>query len=240
MEVYYGLAVSGDFNSKNYTLVSSKTDEPLVQYVNKNIDKYIGIILDNCNECINDEESIALAILNNSEVDIDHRKEYIRLLSTVIERIDAVLNKKMWNLLLQEKLVNYSENNILNYFYLSENGLDSFLIEFINDSNYNFEFDNNSINSNFGENSTSNFCNAIISCNDLTNERYEALLQALSMYYSSFSETGIEEDKVLILIKLCIIRMADSVLVFVRENYPDQLMQFITHNLDKYTDDVIN
>lgn len=240
LEVVYGLKKSSDFNNKNYTLIISKQDEPLAQYVNKNIDQYINIMLDNCGECITDEEPTALAILNNSEIDRENKKEYISFLQTVIERIETVLDKELWSMLLQEKLVNYSENNILNYFFLSKNGLDSFLVQFINDFNYNLKFDNDSINSDFGENSASNFFNAIVTCNELTNERYESFLRALNMYYTSFSNTDIEEDKILILIKLNIIRMSDSVLMFMREHYPDQLMPFITHNIDQYTEEVIN
>lgn len=114
------------------------------------------------------------------------------------------------------------------------------MVQFINDFNYNLKFDNDSINSDFGENSASNFFNAIVTCNELTNERYESFLRALNMYYTSFSNTDIEEDKILILIKLNIIRMSDSVLMFMREHYPDQLMPFITHNIDQYTEEVIN
>ena len=87
------------------------------------------------------------------------------------------------------------------------------MVQFINDFNYNLKFDNDSINSDFGENSASNFFNAIVTCNELTNERYESFLRALNMYYTSFSNTDIEEDKILILIKLNIIRMSDSVLM---------------------------
>ena len=59
------------------------------------------------------------------------------------------------------------------------------------------------------------------------------------MYYLSFSKTGIAEDKVLILIKINKIRMVDSVLLFMKEHYPNQLMPFITHNIDQYTEEVI-
>ena len=80
-------------------------------------------MLDNCGECITDEEPTALAILNNSEIDRENKKEYISFLQTVIERIETVLDKELWSMLLQEKLVNYSENNILNYFFLSKNAV---------------------------------------------------------------------------------------------------------------------
>lgn len=237
-KVVYGYSESSDFNSKSYTLVTSKQEEPLVQYVNENIDQYIGIILDNCSEGIDDEEPVVLEILNNSEIDNDHKKEYINFLQTVIERIESVLDKGLWSLLLQKKLVYYSENNVLNYFFHSENGLDSFLIQFINDFDHKPEFDENTIDSNFGEESTSKFFNAIAACNELNNERYEVFLQALSMNFSSFSKTGIAEDKVQILIKLYIIRMADPVLIFMREHYPNQLMLFVTHNIDQYTEGI--
>jgi hypothetical protein len=240
LKVVYGLTESSDFNSKNYTLVTSKLEEPLVQYVHENIDQYISIILDNCGECITDEERAALAILNNPDIDSDHKEEYINFLQTVIERIETVLDKELWSLLLQEKLVKNSENNILLYFFLSENGLDSFLTQFINNFNYSLKFDKNFIDSNFGEDSTWDFFDAMVACNELTNERYEAFLQALNMYYRSFSKTDIEEGKVLILIKLNIIQMTDSDLIFMREHYPDQLMPFIMHNIDQYTEDIIN
>lgn len=66
-EVVYGLKKSNDFNNKNYTLISSKPDEPLTQYVNENIDEYITIILDNCSDRITDEEPVVLAILNTTD-----------------------------------------------------------------------------------------------------------------------------------------------------------------------------
>ncbi len=46
-------------------------------------------MLDNSNELINDDEYVALKILNNEEVTIDSKKEYIGLLHTQIEEIEA-------------------------------------------------------------------------------------------------------------------------------------------------------
>jgi hypothetical protein len=60
------------------------------------------------------------------------------------------------------------------------------------------------------------------------------------MYYPSFSITGIEEDKIHILIKLKIIQMSEDTLIFMREHYPNQLILFITRNIKQYTEEVIN
>src|SRR5690625_3393652 len=195
-------------------------------------------MLDNCNKCIDDEEFAVLAVLNNSEIDEDNKKEYISYLQTVVESIETVQNDELWNLLLQQRLVIYSENNILYYF--SRFGLDSFLINFINSDSAILKFDSKLIDSDFGKDTASNFFNAIVTCNEISNERYESILNALNRFYRAFSKTNIEEDKVLILIKLNIIRITDSVLIFMRENYPNILIAFVTQNIEKYTVEVIN
>jgi len=240
LEMVYGLPNSNDLNSKNYTLITSKSDEPLAQYVNQNIEHYISIILDNCYKCITDQESAVLAILNNTEIDVNKKKEYISYLQAIIENLEDVITKDLWSLLLQQRLVKYSKENVLSYFFLSEKELDSLLIQFINENNDKFAFDTNSIDNKFGENATSKFFNSIVICNELSNERYNDILHALNWHYKSFSKTGIAAEKVLILIKLNIIRMNATVLLFMREHYPDQLTAFITKNIATYTNEVID
>ena len=240
LEVVYELKKNNDFNNKNYSLISSKPDEPLAQYVNENIDEYITIILDNCSERITDEEPAVLKIINNPEIDIGNKTRYISLLQTEIEQIETVDDKELWSLLLEEKLVKYSESNILSYFFLSKNGLDSFLVQFINNCKNNLKFDTDSINNDFGENAALDFFKAIVTCNELNNEIYQSILCSLNRHFPSFSLTGIDEDKILVLIKLKIIQMSEDSLIFMRAHYPNQLMPFITRNIKQYTEEVIN
>lgn len=95
---------------KNYTLILSKPDEPLVQYVNENMEEYIGF------------------------------------LQTKLEYLGDVEEKDLWSLLLQKNLVNYSEANILYYFFRSAKGLDAFQVAFINGQNNRLNFETKSIN----------------------------------------------------------------------------------------------
>jgi hypothetical protein len=239
LKVAYGLTENIDFIVKNYTLITSKPDEPLAQYVNCNINQYIDIILDNCEERIIDEENILLEILNNSQIDSDNKKKYIGFLQTIIGQISSVIDKELWSLILQEKLVDYSVDNILSYFFLSGNGLDEFLIQFIDAQNDKLKFDYNSINKSFGEDATSKFFNAIVKCHKLSNQRYKYILKDLNWRFKMFSITGIQDEKILLLINLSIIPMASNELLFMRENYPEQLIAFIVKNISKYADDVI-
>jgi len=238
LEKIYGFSKSSDFNNKNYTLIINKQDEPLARYVNRNINHYIRIMLDNCDGYINDEEFAALAILNNLEIDESDKKEYISNLQTVIEKIETVQNEELWCLLLQHGLVVYTEDNILHYFF--KYGLDSYLITFINSDNTILKFNNKSIDDSYGEDSTLTFFHAIVTCNKLSDERYKTILQEINIQYESFSEVGIEEEKIQNLIELNIIPMIDSVLLFMREHYSNVLMEFITHNIVQYTELVVN
>lgn len=60
------------------------------------------------------------------------------------------------------------------------------------------------------------------------------------MYYTSFSEEGINEDKIEILLDLRIIRMNLPELLFMREHYPDQVVRFIETNPKDYVESTIN
>lgn len=240
LETIYNLIKSDDFKTKNYTLISSKPGEPLVSYINENINHYIGIILENCDNIIDDEESAVLAILNNTEVDANNKEKYISFLQTVIERIQDVIDKELWSLLLQQKHVKYDEDNILNYFFLSEKGLDSFLVQFINTNSDDLSFDYDLINNEYGDNTASKFYKAIVTCNQLSNKKYEAILLTFNRSYKSFPHKGVAGEKITILIKLGVIRMTAENLSFMRENYPEQLMSFITKNISQYINDVIN
>ncbi|TFB14096.1 hypothetical protein E3U55_14355 [Filobacillus milosensis] len=238
LEKAYGLVKSEDFKNKNFTLVISEQDEPLAQYVNSNFNHYIKEILENCNERITDEESVALSIINHTEVDTKDKSAYIRYLDTVIQHIDSVKDIDIWALLLQEQVVEYSENNILNYFFHHE--LDSYLIDFVNESDCQLEFESKSIDNTFGENSASKFFKALVNNNELTNERYESILKTFDRHYNAFSNTEIEEDKMQILIKINTLRMTEENLIFMRESYRSLLLFFIKHNIRQYTEDVIN
>ncbi|KIL42910.1 YobI family P-loop NTPase [Jeotgalibacillus campisalis] len=238
LERVYGLDKSDDFKNKNYTLVISKQDEPLTQYVNRNFNHYIKEILENCDELITDAESVALSIINHTEIDPEDKNMYISYLKTSIQLIDNVNDTDIWALLLQEQIVEYSENNILNYFFHQE--LDLCLIDFINESDRLLEFESSTIDTKFGEESATKFFMALVNNNELTNERYESILKTFERHFKTFSNTEIDEDKIKILIKIDIMYMTEENLIFMRENYSSLLLCFIKHNIRQYTEVVIN
>jgi hypothetical protein len=240
LKVIYGLSPTPDFHQKNFTLILSRPNEPLVEYINLNIDYYIDIILDNCNNCtINDEELAALAIINNPAIQQENKNSYIVYLKTVISELKDINKKDLWKVLLGQRKINYSVNNILIYFFQSGNGLDETLIKFINSGKEHLNFIYEGIKSQFGENAPTEFFNAILICNELSDDRYKNILETLNMYDDSFNSIGISDIKIEILIELDIIYMNENNLVFMRSNYPRPLIKFIIKNISDYVNNVI-
>lgn len=237
LEVFYSIAESKDVKHKNYTLVMTNREEPLAEYINENIDDYIGIILEHCENSITDDEDKVLFILNNDEITMEHKTDYIKELQTSIVCIDNVNEKNLWRTVFEQNLAVYSEDNILQYFYNNENKIDKTLIDFINEQEEPLDF--SAINSTFGEDAPSKLFNAVIVCNDLNDDRYSCFIKTLRRYYAHFSIEGISDSKVKILIDLKTIKMNSESLTFMREQYPDYVPYYIEKNIDEYVCDVI-
>jgi len=238
LKTFYGIEESEDFNHKNYTLILSLPESPLAQYINGNINYYIEIIINHCEGSIVDDESVVLSMLNNDEITLENKLEYIKVLKTPITLLEKVSDKDTWSLLLQNNLVVYSENNILEYFFNSEKNLDDILVEFVNSQDNHLDF-SDSIND-FGKDASSSFFKVAIVCNDLNNEKYREIMRSLRRYYDSFKTEGISNEKIDILIDLETIRMSQDSLLFIRDEYPTNTLHFIKKNIDSYVNDVIS
>lgn len=238
LKTRYDIEESKDFNHKNYTLILTIPESPLAQYINENINNYIEIIINHCEESIIDDESAVLSILNNGEITLENKLEYINVLKTPVTLLENISDNDTWSSLLQYNLVEYSENNILEYFFNSEKNLDNTLVEFVNSQDNHLDF-SDSIND-FGKNASSSFFDATIVCNNLNNKKYSEIVKSLGLYYDSFQIEGISNEKIEILIDLETIRMSQSSLLFIRDEYPDNTLHFIKKNIDSYIREVIS
>lgn len=73
-----------DFIHKNYTVLCSNSDSAITQYVNQNINKYFDVILKISNGTICDEENVAVAVLNDTNLTTERKQHYISGLRTTI------------------------------------------------------------------------------------------------------------------------------------------------------------
>lgn len=219
-----------DILHKNYTLLCSHPDSAITQYINQNINTYFDIILKMSDGMICDDEKVAITILNNSDLTIEHKHSYISALRTTIISIKEITDDSLWSLLLDADIVEYSESNIMDCFNAVK--LNESVIAYINRCNIDLDFSKVE----YDENTKDKLFGCVIVCESIENSKYEQILVSLDFYYDDFDITEISDDKIAILIGNNMIRMTSKNLEFLRENYPDQNYNFIFKNIEQYVD----
>jgi hypothetical protein len=97
----YHITKDKSYSHKNLSLILSKDHEPLVSYIHENIDEYMEIMLQNCNNQISDTEETSLYVLNNEEITNEHIERYIDCLSTPISSLRSVDDISLWQKLIE-------------------------------------------------------------------------------------------------------------------------------------------
>ncbi|MEW5296539.1 hypothetical protein AB1Y43_23740 [Escherichia coli] len=228
----YTLNSEDDIRHKNYTLVMSQPDSPLASYVNNHIRDYLDMVLSSCDGSIVDDESIVLSVLNNEGISDEQKGQYINALQTFVTSLSEVESESLWSSLLDKDRAVCSEENIVSYFEHVD-GLDDSLIEFINRTDVDLNFQNINIDNEL----KGKLFKSIVICNDLSNDKYEKLICSLNIICkTSFSASNIASDKFKILVDKNIIRMDVAPLYFIRDNYSEQLSYYIHKNIRAYVE----
>lgn len=240
LENVYQIDENEDFYHKNYSLILTRPDEPLVTYIDENMNFYMIFVLDICGGIISDDELNAIAILNHEDVEKVYKESYVSALTTQIEQLESIDDSEFWAILLSQYRIPCSNENILSYYFNLENGFDNILTDFINGSDLKEGLSYNSVKNYFGEKQALDFFKSLITNNALDDDKYTSLLLTVGISYPQFSYEDINDNKVKILINLKIIKMNTLNLTFIRKNYSNCKMFFILENIDEYSKIVIN
>lgn len=219
----------------NFSLVSANLKSPLYKYVMCNIEQYISIVLDNCQEKITDKTNALQFIINCEEISDEHKHKYIEYLITVVDDISLIDNTSLWGHCLKSNIINFSENNIYLYYH-NIKSFDSSLIYYINNFENNIDMKKVVINDN---NEASSLFTACLKCFEIDNAKYRQILSSMKrVYKQDFTIKDIPNDKMKILIEEKIIKFTSKSLASLRENYDDVCYYFIEKNFDSYMDNM--
>lgn len=223
-----GIENEEDIYHKNYTLLHYRPDSPITRYVDQNIDVYFDAVFKMCNEIIYDDESVVISVLNNASLSAEHKQTYISYLNTRISLLKEISVCSLWSNLLNADCVQYSVLNIIDAFNTLTLSVD--VIAYINRCHTNLDFST----LDYDEKVKQEFFDAVVTCNQIENQQYNQIVTSLGFAYDDYIFSNISNDKVIILIDAKIIKMTSSNLVFIRENYPDQILCFIRKNIEEY------
>ncbi|MBQ3199620.1 MAG: hypothetical protein IJB67_04585 [Firmicutes bacterium] len=220
-----------DIIHKSYTIISSNKSSPLYKRISNNMPEYVDILLQECNGRILDDECVAVALLNCTDISKSQKEDYIKLLITPLYTLSSVTDHSIWASLLGTSILIRSEQNVLDYFCIAD-GFDSALISFINSANHLLDFSSADIS--LTEEQSSSLFSKTIVCNEILDSQYASILNSLHRYYETFNIPNIQESKTNILIRDSIIRMNPDTLKFMRTEYPAVTSFFIKKNVEEY------
>ena len=218
--------------SANYSAIMAETNSPLSQYINTNIDQYMGAMLAKCGETITDTPDNVLLLLNNSDINIEKKITYISYLETTITSLFDVEDGELWGGLLENPIaIDYSAANVVAYFSMRCDEIyDDALVQYINGKGTGVSFANCFEN----DDKRNTFFNATIKTVSLSNDIYKSYLEQFKLYYTAFSIDSLPLNKLEILDELGKIKMSAESLVFMRENYAKYLYTFIVRHISEY------
>lgn len=223
-----GVEKNEDIIHKNYTILRSYPDSEITQYVDWNINEYFDVVLQVCDGTINDDESVAIAVLNDKTLAAEYKQSYISVLQTIIVSIKEITDSSLWASLLDAGIIKYTEQNILDCYDVLK--LNDSVISFINGGDMRLDFSKD-IYDNAAKEA---LFDGIVICDSIENSKYEQILASLEFCYNKFNIENISDAKMGILINTGIIKMNADNLRFLRQNYPDQRFCFIKKNIDEY------
>lgn len=229
-----------DIKNKNYSLIIENSNSKLYEYIDENIQTYIELVIDKSEGKILDTQEAALKLINNNNIDMTSKKEYIILLDTELILLEDVEDKELWRYILQNRKVNYSIENILHYYFATDNRLDEILIDFINSDKIKSEFSKEYIDEQFGEGSAQSIFESIAVCEEIEKENYKTILGKLKYIYPApvTEIQHLSEERIEILVKLDKFKVTSPNIEFLQENHKNLLLIFIEKNIEDYVDNI--
>ena len=205
-------------------------DSAITQYVARNINEYFDIVLKISDGTILDTENVAITALNNPDLKTECKYAYISALRTSIMVIKEINDVALWSRLLDADIVQYSERNIMDCF--NAVGLNKSLICYINRCDLDLDFSKTQ----YDEEAKGKLFDNVVICSHIENLKYKQILASLELVFNNFDIVEIPDDKFVILVDINVIKMTSNNLIFIRNNYPNQLFYFIHSDIEKYID----
>ncbi|PXZ02563.1 hypothetical protein DKK79_13925 [Gilliamella apicola] len=181
-----------------------------------------------------------------NKISLTIKNDYINKISLTINLLERVTDRAIWNKLLEKQKIEYSAENIVYYFFNyeledehenKERKINNQLADFINNDNENITPQQADLEKLIlDEDDLNLFFRQIILNTKLNPDKYSMLIAWFNgRYYPNFDCKELSKENISILIQLkAIVLEEEQDLNFIRENYPDNIQEFIIHNFNDY------
>lgn len=215
------------------SIVYSLSDEKLHEYVEENMETFILSIIDADNSPLSESEDILAWVLNalpdNQEAAVSFVK---RLENCTLQDLSRIKDPAYKRALLLFDIPEFSETNILDYFFARENTIDDALAGFIQ-NHINSEENTKVVIDALSDNE--DFVWAAVEDSNLTDESIGILLSGEgSAALVEFNMGDLGQSRVAVVLQAKRIPVTDSNAQFIRANYPGCESLFAVSDIDAY------
>lgn len=228
-------------------LLDLNDDDLIKSYSLNNLDELVLSMAEADITSIDDNQQTVLWILNHDDISLPAKLAYLNKLSTMITALHEINDQNIWDALLEKQKIQYTAENIVHYFFKYASADDNKTIinkqltDFIN-QNPKFI---SSKEANLSQLITDDddvdlFLACVVENVDIENSKYEMLISWFDgKDIANFDDEDLDKEKISILIKHKVINLdedndEEQDLNFMRKNYPDNMLELITHNIEGY------
>ena len=132
LNLFYDEEVSKDNLNSLYTIIRKHDNEPIVKYVETNIESFLKEYLYVYNGETKDDLDYIYEILNNNKLTLDTRKLYIDTISRKDLNLSYIQEKQLWDHVVRSSILYPNASNVIDYFSFNESSWNTSLVDFVN------------------------------------------------------------------------------------------------------------
>jgi len=219
------------------TLKKIKGLEPLLSYINEDINTYIvNVLLDSENDIHEDKESI-IDLINHPKISVDILENLIQKVDISIDDLSIISNKDSWGYLLDYNFIEADWDNVLLYVEGTGKPLDEYLTRYLNDKNNYIILSTKKINysKKFDETIDIKISRAIVSLDKVDESALKYLAKSIPYWYTDIDLSILSSARIGILARTTNLKFtADNANAMLKYASLKDSIYFIARYYDKY------
>ena len=235
LKEFDGIEVETTFKVANYTTVSKSTHKPLIEYVNSNIQEYITEVYLKLPDVQQEDEYKFKELLKNKNLDEEIKVQIIKKVETSISELKDLKSLPIKKLLLENKRVLPTWENIEDYYKSCQNSLKEELINFLNNNDVYSALSDKKINTSYRDLESD-----ILVCNDISDEAYHKIIKSFERVYESLDFKDLSKNKVDYLLEAHKFSMSENNYDTLRKSFPNKHIVLVENYFDSFLENIDN
>lgn len=179
------------FETSNYNAMIISNCEPLLKYINHEINTYVENVYLKLENNVNEDEESLKMLLNNEDLDIKLKFKIIEKLNTKILDLSSLKEKEVKEKLLINNKVVPKWNNVIDYYKESEDKIDNSLVSYLN-----LEEIGNELSKQKLSKEDESFEKSLMLCNEISDENYDKFLNSCYFGWNKLDFKELRTNKV--------------------------------------------